>query len=201
MRRERASPRTRSICLKPGSGGPPKTFSRHYGRQSRLPGFGWRLIDEMGPRWEFCLTTQSRIYGATLEMASRGFFFRNRGHIRLISGPHHALSMDCPPLAPVVALSPGRSFCAGSTHNRDGVVKNPDRYTPAIKKWRCVMRRTLCCTPGNQCQSSFEAMAAPSARHLSFAHMIERCTRPASGLCENPQSVPAITLSRPTMSA
>src|SRR5262252_10608036 len=32
-------------------------------------------------------------------------------------------------------------------------------------------------------------MAAPSARHFSFAHMIDRCTRPASGLCENPQSV------------
>jgi len=32
--------------------------------------------------------------------------------------------MDCPPLAPVVALSPGRSFYAGSTHNRDGVVKS-----------------------------------------------------------------------------
>src|SRR6516165_6876991 len=57
-------------------------------------------------------------------MASRGFFFRNRGHIRLISGSHHAFSMDCPPLAPVVALSPGRSFYAGSTHNRDGVVKS-----------------------------------------------------------------------------
>ena len=57
-------------------------------------------------------------------MASRGFFFRNRGHIRLISGSHHAFSMDCPPLAPVVALSPGRSFYAGSTLNRDGVVKS-----------------------------------------------------------------------------
>src|SRR6516162_2508212 len=57
-------------------------------------------------------------------MASRGFFFRNRGHIRLISGSHHAFSIDCPPLAPVVALSPGRSFYAGSTHNRDGVVKS-----------------------------------------------------------------------------
>ena len=60
----------------------------------------------------------------SLEMASRGFFFRNRGHIRLISGSHHAFSMDCPPLAPVVALSPGRSFYTGSTHNRDGVVKS-----------------------------------------------------------------------------
>ena len=33
---------------------------------------------------------------------------------------------------------------------------------------------------------------APSARHFSFAHMIDRCTRPASVLCENPQSVPAV---------
>src|SRR6516225_2501381 len=64
------------------------------------------------------------------------------------------------------------------------------------------MRQWLPVSPrGGQRQSSLEAMVAPSARHFSFAHMIERCTRPASGLCENPQSVPAMTLSRPTMSA
>jgi len=34
---------------------------------------------------------------------------------------------------------------------------------------------------GGQCQSSVEVMAAPSAKYFSFAHMIERCTRPASG--------------------
>ena len=38
---------------------------------------------------------------------------------------------------------------------------------PCHQQWRHVMRRTLCCTPDNQCQSSFEAMAAPTARHFS----------------------------------
>src|SRR5499427_9297636 len=50
-------------------------------------------------------------------------------------------------------------------------------------------------------QSLFDAIAAPSARVRSFAHMMLRWTRPASGLCEKPQSVPAITLSRPAQSA
>jgi hypothetical protein len=40
--------------------------------------------------------------------------------------------------------------------------------------------------------ASFEAMAAPSAKVRSLAHMMLRWTRPASGLCEKPQSLPAI---------
>jgi hypothetical protein len=50
-------------------------------------------------------------------------------------------------------------------------------------------------------QAILDAIAAPSASVRSFAHMMLRWTRPASGLCEKPQSVPAIRLSRPTHSA
>src|SRR6516225_9380067 len=50
-------------------------------------------------------------------------------------------------------------------------------------------------------QAIFDAIVAPSARVRSFAHMMLRWTRPASGLCENQQSVPAMTFSRPAQSA
>jgi hypothetical protein len=45
------------------------------------------------------------------------------------------------------------------------------------------------------------AILAPSAIASSFAHMIVGCTRRFSSSCANPQSVPAITFSRPTAPA
>src|SRR5262245_60853468 len=49
--------------------------------------------------------------------------------------------------------------------------------------------------------SSCVAILAPSASDLSFAHMMVGWTRCANGLCAKPQSVPAMTFSRPTMLA
>src|SRR5882724_6176712 len=46
--------------------------------------------------------------------------------------------------------------------------------------------------------SSLLAILAPSDSERSFAHMMLSCTRLANGLCAKPQSVPPITLSRPT---
>ena len=45
--------------------------------------------------------------------------------------------------------------------------------------------------------NSPRARRAPSASDSSFAHMIEGCTRRWNGPCAKPQSVPAITFSRP----
>ncbi len=46
--------------------------------------------------------------------------------------------------------------------------------------------------------SSFVAIRAPSASASSFAHTIVGCTRLVNGVCAKPQSVPAMTFSRPT---
>src|SRR4029079_10264798 len=46
--------------------------------------------------------------------------------------------------------------------------------------------------------NAFDASLAPWTRARSLAHMIEGCTRCTNGPCAKPQSVPAMTLSRPT---
>jgi pimeloyl-ACP methyl ester carboxylesterase len=46
-------------------------------------------------------------------------------------------------------------------------------------------------------QSCCVASRAPSASDSSFAHMIDGCTRRWNGPCAKPQSVPAMTFSRP----
>ena len=121
----------------------------------------------------------------SLEMASRGFFFRNRGHIRLISGSHHAFSMDCPPLAPVVALSPGRSFYAGSTHNRDGVVKSGEpasrlsRRNEAVRQSPVFRHRN-----GDDCRFGAGSGSSSNAASGSAPQMpppLGRRLRPARG--------------------
>src|SRR5581483_3982385 len=69
------------------------------------------------------------------------------------------------------------------------------------EKSRAVPNARLTGGDGPQDHSSLLASSAPCASDSSFAHMIDGCTRRWNGPCANPQSVPAITFSRPRILA
>ncbi len=58
-----------------------------------------------------------------------------------------------------------------------------------------------CGHPPVRDQSCWVANAAPSVKAWSLAHMMEACTRGVKAPWEKPQSVPAMTFSRPTSRA
>src|SRR5262245_2006732 len=74
-----------------------------------------------------------------------------------------------------------------------GIQPGPACGTTLLTSWTKSRGR-----PNSQCHNSLLARTAPSTNALSLAHWIDGWTLALKGPCEKPQSVPAITFSRPT---
>src|SRR5215472_9500271 len=99
----------------------------------------------------------------------------------------------------IIGLNRGKPawYPAKSARSRERILRHAAITCPreTLAYSRCGTGYAAACVPHNV----RVAIRAPSAKDFSFAHMIVGWTRRANGLCAKPQSVPAMTFSRPTI--